>query len=93
MKTYLMSKLRKYSNVLLLKGAAATKNLSPHLFNPNAVLTFSKTSLFAILNDNESLRFPVSKSNIKFIKLNNKKIALFLLRFLHIKQDTNIPDA
>ena len=56
-----MSKLRKYSNVLLLNGAAATKNLSPHLFKPNAVLTFSKTSLFAILNDNESLRFPVAK--------------------------------
>ena len=55
-----MSKLRKYSNVLLLNGAAATTNLSSHLFNPNAVLTFPKTSVFAILNDKGSLRFPVA---------------------------------
>ena len=45
--------------MLLLNGAAATKNLSPHLFNPNAAFTFSNTSLFAILKDNESLSPPI----------------------------------
>ena len=56
-----MSRLRKYSNVLLLNGAAATKNLFPHLFKPKAVLTFSKTSLLAILKDNESATVPDGK--------------------------------
>ena len=51
--------------MLLLNGAAATKNLSPHLFNPNAVFTFSNTSLLAILKDNESFSPPV-ENQIKY---------------------------